>query len=48
MWASPVGAVLWVLGERWSPGRGPMLAFGCAGALGLLGVGLFYRHFGHG
>lgn len=46
MWASPVGAVLWILGEWWSPGRGPMLAFGCAGAVGLIGAGMFFRRFG--
>lgn len=48
MWASPVGAVLWILGERWSPGHGPILAFCSAGVLGLIGVGVFYRRFGRG
>lgn len=47
MWASPVGAILWILGEQWSPGRGPTLAFCSAGLLGLVGVLLFYRQFGH-
>lgn len=46
MWASPVGAVLWILGEWWSTGRGPILAFGSASLLGLVGVALFYRRFG--
>lgn len=47
MWASPVGALLWVAGERIKEGFGPTLAFGTAGAVGCIGVGLFYRRFGH-
>ncbi len=46
MWASPVGALLWVLGDRWKPGMGPALAFLAAGALGLVGVVAFFAHFG--
>ncbi len=46
MWASPVGAVLWILGERFQKGAGPMVTFGAAGLVGLVGVVLFYRRFG--
>ena len=46
MWASPVGAVLWVLGDRWRAGFGPILAFGAAGAVGLIGVVVFFAKFG--
>ncbi len=46
MWATPVGAVLWVVGERVQNGMGPVLAFGAAGAVGLVGVLVFYTRFG--
>ncbi|MBI1825382.1 MAG: MFS transporter [Planctomycetes bacterium] len=46
MWASPIGAALWILGERIGPSRGPVLAFGAAGAIGLLGALLFFVKFG--
>jgi MFS family permease len=48
MWASPVGAVLWILGERLRPGLGPILAFSAAGIVGLVGVILFLARFGRG
>jgi len=46
MWASPVGAVLWVLGDYWRPGFGPTLAFSTAGIAGLIGVITFFTRFG--
>ncbi len=46
MWASGVGALLWVLGERLQEGFGPSLAFGTAGLLGLIGAILFFMSFG--
>ena len=48
MWASPVGAVLWLLGQRWRPGMGPVLTFGAAGLVGLLGAIMFFARFGRG
>lgn len=46
MWASPVGALLWIGGERLAPGSGPTFAFCGASLLGLIGVGFFYLRFG--
>lgn len=46
MLASPVGAVLWIVGESARPGWGPALAFGAAGAVGLVGAGMFFARFG--
>ncbi len=46
MWASPVGAVLWVAGDYWRDGFGPILAFGTAGIAGLIGVIAFFTRFG--
>lgn len=46
MWASPVGAVLWIVGDRWKPGAGPAVAFFSAGAVGLIGVAAFFVYFG--
>ena len=46
MWASPVGALLWILGDHWRPGVGPMVTFGAAGLIGLLGAAAFFMRFG--
>ncbi len=46
MWASPVGALLWIMGDRWRPGAGPSVAFFTAGAVGLIGVIAFFARFG--
>lgn len=46
MWASPVGAVLWIAGDYWRQGFGPTLAFGAAGIAGLIGVIAFFTRFG--
>ena len=46
MWASPVGALLWIIGNSWREGFGPILAFSVAGVLGLIGVIAFYTRFG--
>lgn len=46
MWASPVGALLWILGDHWRRGFGPILAFGAAGIAGLIGVIAFFTRFG--
>jgi len=46
MWASPVGALLWIVGDRLAPGSGPTVAFAGATLMGLIGVGMFYRRFG--
>lgn len=46
MWASPVGAVAWIVGDRISPGVGPLATFSLAGAVGLLGAALFFTRFG--
>ncbi len=46
MWASPVGAVLWIVGERIAEGGGPMATFGAAGLVGLTGTLLFFLRFG--
>ena len=48
MWASPVGALLWILGDHWRPGVGPMVTFGAAGLVGLLGAAVFFARFGRG
>jgi MFS family permease len=46
MWASPVGALAWILGDRVSPGVGPLATFALAGIAGLAGAVLFYTRFG--
>ena len=46
MWAAPVGAILWVLGQRIESGFGPVLAFTTASLVGLIGAILFYIRFG--
>jgi len=46
MWASPVGALLWILGSRLGTGWGPQLAFSTAGAIGMLGAAVFFMRFG--
>lgn len=46
MWASPVGALLWILGDRVRPGSGSVLAFATAGAIGFLGAAIFFLRFG--
>jgi len=46
MWASPVGAVLWIAGNHVRPGAGPLCTFGAAGVVGLIGAGLFFHRFG--
>jgi len=48
MWASPVGAVLWIIGDYWRSGFGPILTFSVAGVVGLIGVIAFYTRFGSG
>lgn len=47
MWASPVGALLWILGEYWRPGTGPWLTFSAASVVGLIGAIGFFVRFGH-
>ncbi|MFO0972930.1 MAG: hypothetical protein U1A27_05770 [Phycisphaerae bacterium] len=44
--AAPVGALLWLAGERWHPGGGPYSTFMAAGCAGLAGAVLFYARFG--
>lgn len=46
MLASPVGALLWIAGDRMHPGAGPMLTFTVAGVVGLIGALVFYVSFG--
>lgn len=46
MWASPVGALLWLAGNQIRPGLGPALTFICAGMIGLMGAALFFARFG--
>ncbi|RIK66782.1 MAG: hypothetical protein DCC65_08625 [Planctomycetota bacterium] len=46
MWASPVGALAWIAGDRIEPGAGPHVMFGLAGVVGLIGAGLFFVRFG--
>ncbi|MEK6798463.1 MAG: MFS transporter [Planctomycetota bacterium] len=46
MWASPLGAILWIFGDRVRVGFGPPLAFGLAGLVGVLGAVSFYLRFG--
>jgi len=46
MWASPVGAGLWILGDYYRSGFGPILAFSVAGLVGLIGVIAFSTRFG--
>lgn len=46
MWASPVGALLWLMGERFEPGAGPKWTFLAAGIIGLIGAAMFFTRFG--
>jgi hypothetical protein len=46
MWASPVGALAWIVGDKFSPGIGPLATFSLATAFGLLGAALFFTRFG--
>ncbi|MBI4716791.1 MAG: hypothetical protein HY763_03225 [Planctomycetes bacterium] len=46
MGAAPVGAVLWILGDRLCAGAGPLLTFAVAGLLGLVGAVMFFARFG--
>jgi MFS family permease len=46
MWASPCGAVIWILGERLQPGSGPIMTFIAAGTVGLIGAIVFFARFG--
>lgn len=46
MWASPIGALAWIVGDRLSPGIGPLATFALAGLAGLLGAGFFVARFG--
>lgn len=46
MLASPVGAVLWIMGDRWREGWGPVAAFGAAGVIGVVGAVMFFVRFG--
>ncbi len=48
MLASPVGAVAWIVGDLVQPGMGPLVTFGLAGAVGLIGAGAFFVRFGRG
>lgn len=48
MMASPIGAVLWIVGERVRPGSGPMWTFLAAGVVGLIGAAWFVMRFGRG
>ncbi len=44
--AALVGAGLWLLGERVTPGAGALWTFTAAGLLGAIGAGVFYSRFG--
>jgi len=46
MLASPVGAILWILGDRISPGIGAYAMLLAAGLVGLIGTVFFYARFG--
>ncbi len=46
MWASPVGAIAWIVGERFHPSAGPLVTFGLAGIIGLFGAVAFFASFG--
>jgi len=46
MWASPVGALLWIVGNRVSEGAGPAFTFLAAGVVGLIGAVMFFNRFG--
>ncbi len=48
MWAAPVGALLWILGNRWSPGRGPLVLLASSGLIGIVGAAMFYARFARG
>jgi MFS family permease len=48
MWASPVGALCWLWGDRLHAGAGPFVTFAAAGLLGLVGAILFAVRFGRG
>ncbi|MEK6675551.1 MAG: hypothetical protein AABZ47_07845 [Planctomycetota bacterium] len=41
MWASPVGAAVWILGDAVWVGTGGVITFLFAGAIGLIGAGLY-------
>jgi MFS family permease len=46
IWASPVGALLWIAGEHLRPGLGPTLTFTIAGLVGFAGAATFFARFG--
>ncbi len=46
MWASPVGAAAWIVGDWLRPGAGPACTFCLAGVVGLIGAALFMLRFG--
>lgn len=46
MLASPIGALLWIIGERWSKGLGPYCTFLAAGLVGAIGAVVFFIRFG--
>ncbi len=46
MFASPVGALAWIIGDVVRPGTGPLVTFGLAGVVGLIGAGAFFVRFG--
>lgn len=48
MWASPVGALFWIIGDYAGAGYGPILLFSVAGLTGLIGAALFWINFGRG
>lgn len=46
MFAAPVGALLWIVGNRFHPHAGPLVTFTAAGLFGLLGAAVFFIRFG--
>lgn len=46
MWAAPLGALLWIVGDYWRPGCGPIATFTAAGLIGLIGAVTFFAWFG--
>jgi len=46
MLAPPIGAVLWIIGERIQSGAGPLVTFNAAGLIGLIGAAVFFLRFG--
>lgn len=46
MFASPIGALLWIGGEHVRPGLGPQFTFITAGIIGLVGAAVFALRFG--